>query len=120
MATTNYALPTYTSTDAPDLTSQYNAAMAKIDTQMKANATAAADASTSAASAQATANTANTTANANKSGISAMGTRMDAVESTVATLQGGSFAPQATDPTITVEQLSALRVTNAGIVYVAS
>lgn len=35
--TTNYQLPTYADTDAPDLTGAYNQAMEKIDTQMKAN-----------------------------------------------------------------------------------
>ena len=35
--TTNYQLPTYADTDAPDLTGAYNQAMKKIDTQMKAN-----------------------------------------------------------------------------------
>lgn len=35
--TTNYQLPTYADTDAPDLTGAYNQAMEKIDTQMKTN-----------------------------------------------------------------------------------
>ena len=35
--TTNYQLPTYADTDAPDLTGAYNQAMEKIDAQMKAN-----------------------------------------------------------------------------------
>ena len=39
--TTNYDLPTYADSDAPDLTGAYNAAMTAIDTQMKANADAA-------------------------------------------------------------------------------
>ena len=38
--TTNYQLPTYADADAPDLTGAYNAAMTKIDTQMKATADA--------------------------------------------------------------------------------
>lgn len=38
--TTNYDLPTYADTDAPDLTGAYNQAMEKIDTQMNANKTA--------------------------------------------------------------------------------
>lgn len=36
--TTNYQIPTYAASDAPDLTAAYNQAMVKIDTQMKANA----------------------------------------------------------------------------------
>lgn len=35
--TTNYQLPTYANTDAPDLTGAYNQAMEKIDTLMKTN-----------------------------------------------------------------------------------
>lgn len=38
--TTNYQLPTYADSDAPNLTGAYNQAMGKIDTQMKANETA--------------------------------------------------------------------------------
>ena len=40
--TTNYQLPTYADTDAPDLTGAYNQAMEKIDTQMKTNSDEAA------------------------------------------------------------------------------
>ena len=36
--TTNYNLDLYAGTDKPNLRDQYNAAMGKIDTQMKANA----------------------------------------------------------------------------------
>ena len=36
--TPNYNLDLYVSTDKPNLRDQYNAAMGKIDTQMKANA----------------------------------------------------------------------------------
>lgn len=41
--TTNYQLPTYADTDAPDLTGAYNQAMEKIDTQMKTNSDKVAD-----------------------------------------------------------------------------
>lgn len=44
MLTTNYQLPTYADTDAPDLTGAYNQAMEKIDTQMKTNSDEAASA----------------------------------------------------------------------------
>ena len=39
-ATTNYSLPTYETTDVPNLVTGYNAAMGTIDTQLKANADA--------------------------------------------------------------------------------
>lgn len=38
--TTNYSLPTYETTDVPNLVTGYNAAMGTIDTQLKANADA--------------------------------------------------------------------------------
>lgn len=44
--TTNYNIPTYADTDAPDLSGAYNDAMVIIDTQMKANADAIESAST--------------------------------------------------------------------------
>ena len=40
--TTNYSIPTYADTDAPDLSGAYNDAMGIIDTQLKANADATA------------------------------------------------------------------------------
>lgn len=44
--TTNYSIPTYADTDAPDLSGAYNDAMDIIDTQLKANADAIESAST--------------------------------------------------------------------------
>lgn len=44
--TTNYNIPTYADTDAPDLSGAYNDAMGIIDTQLKANADAIESAST--------------------------------------------------------------------------
>ena len=44
--TTNYKIPTYADTDAPDLSGAYNDAMDIIDTQLKANADAIKSAST--------------------------------------------------------------------------
>lgn len=67
--TTNYELSQYIGTDKPTYLGDYNSDMLKIDTQMKANATAVATAqstantaNTNANSAQSTADTANTTA----------------------------------------------------------
>lgn len=108
--TTNYQLPTYADTDAPDLTGAYNQAMEKIDTQMKANSDEAASATSAAGTAESTANSALKTANANKAAITALTGR-------VANLEGGSFNPQDTDATLTVQQLSEAKVTKAGIVY---
>lgn len=87
--TTNYQLPTYADTDAPDLTGAYNQAMEKIDTQMKTNYEMA---------------------NENEAAITALTGK-------VAKLEGGSFKPQDNDATLTVQQLSEAKVTKAGIVY---
>lgn len=108
--TTNYQLPTYADTDAPDLTGAYNQAMEKIDTQMKANSDETASATSAAGTAKSTADSALKTANANKAAITELTGR-------VANLEGGSFKPQDTDATLTVQQLSEAKVTKAGIVY---
>lgn len=108
--TTNYQLPTYADTDAPDLTGAYNQAMAKIDTQMKTNSDKAASATSAAGTAKSTADSALNTANANKAAITALTGRVDKLE-------GGSFKPQDNDATLTVQQLSEAKVTKAGIVY---
>lgn len=115
--TTNYQLPTYADTDAPDLTGAYNQAMVKIDTQMKANSDEAMNALGEAASATSAAGTAKSTAdsalekaNANESAITALTGRVD-------NLEGGSFSPADDDAALTVQQLSGAKVTKAGIVY---
>lgn len=87
--TTNYQLPTYADTDAPDLTAEYNQAMTKIDTQLKSNADAA---------------------STNASAISTLKGRVDQ-------LATGSFEPADDDATLTVQQLSEAKVTKSGIVY---
>lgn len=108
--TTNYQLPTYADTDAPDLTGAYNQAMEKIDTQMKTNSDEAASATSTAGKAKSTADSALETANGNEAAITALTGR-------VAKLEGGSFNPQDNDATLTVQQLSEAKVTKAGIVY---
>lgn len=108
--TTNYQLPTYADTDAPDLTGAYNQAMEKIDTQMKTNSDEAASATSAADAAKSTADSALEKANGNKEEITKLNGR-------VAALEGGSFKPQNTDATLTVQQLSEAKVTKAGIVY---
>lgn len=108
--TTNYQLPTYADTDAPDLTGAYNQAMEKIDTQMKTNSDKAASATSAAGTAKSTADSAVTKANENKAEITKLAGR-------VASLEGGQFKPQDTDATLTVQQLSEAKVTKAGIVY---
>lgn len=103
--TTNYNFPTYEATNSPDLTNQYNAAVASIDTHIKSNETAAANASTAASKAQAAA-------------TKAQG-EVDALETRVTALEGatGDFNPLETDKTLTVHQLAAAKVTANGIVY---
>ena len=108
--TTNYQLPTYADADAPDLTGAYNQAMEKIDTQMKTNSDEAASATSAAGTAKSTADSALEKANGNKAKITELAGR-------VATLEGGSFKPQDSDATLTVQQLSEAKVTKAGIVY---
>lgn len=108
--TTNYQLPTYADTDAPDLTGAYNQAMAKIDTQMKTNSDKAASATSAAGTAKSTADSALATANRNETEISKLASK-------VTNLEGGAFKPQDTDKTLTVQQLSEAKVTKAGIVY---
>lgn len=108
--TTNYQLPTYADTDTPDLTGAYNQAMEKIDTQMKTNSDEAASATSEAGTAKSTADSALEKANENKAEITALTGR-------VANLEGGSFKPQDSDATLTVQQLSEAKVTKAGIVY---
>lgn len=96
--TANYNFPTYEATDSPDLTNQYNAAVASIDTHIKSNETAAANASTAASKAQG---------------------EVDALETRVTALEGatGDFNPLETDKALTVHQLAAAKVTANGIVY---
>ena len=108
--TTNYKLPTYADADAPDLTGAYNQAMKKIDTQMKTNSDKAASATSVAGTAKSAADSALETAKANEAAITKLAGRVD-------NLEGGSFKPQDTDATLTVQQLSGAKVTKAGIVY---
>lgn len=115
--TTNYNIPTYAASDAPDLTAAYNAAMTTIDTQMKSN-------ETSAASAKAEADANKTNIAANTSDITALQSttsthtsQISKLQTDVSKLQSGSFAPSDSDKTLTVAQLGEAKVTSAGIVY---
>nr|DAH79983.1 MAG TPA: hypothetical protein [Caudoviricetes sp.] len=101
--TTNYALPTYEATDAADLTAQYNTSMGLIDANLKEADDTAIEAAADAAAAQ-------TKANENATAITSLQTQVNVLSS-------GSFAPDVTDPVLTVEQLAAARVTAAGIIY---
>lgn len=116
--TTNYQLPKYQTTDVPNLITGYNSAMDKVDTQMKANADAASTADGKAVAAQNTANAAQNTANTangkattNAEAITALDTRVDALEE-------GSFVPSQTDRAFDVSALSNAKITANGIVYV--
>ena len=93
--TTNYQLPKYDGTDPVNLLTGYNAAMDKVDSQMKANATAAATAKTTADTAKAAAE-----------------------EALAAAGEGGAFNPSATDNVLSVTQLATVKVASNGIVYV--
>lgn len=108
--TTNYKLPTYAATDAPDLTGSYNSAMVTIDELMKKNENAASAAQTTANTATSTANTAKTTATNNASSLSALQTRVNALET-------GGFAPSSSDKAVTVAQLAGAKITSNGIIY---
>lgn len=88
-STTNYSLPQFISTDKPTWLSDVNGAFSGIDTQMKANADAAAAADTKATNAKNTADGAETTAGSaygmatqNASDITALGNRVTAIENT--------------------------------------
>lgn len=118
--TTNYALPTYADTDAPDLTGAYNSAMTNIDTQMKKNADVAASASSAASTASSTASTAKSTADSALSKANANATDIASLEEEVTGLIASSFNPQSTDKNLTVAQLSEAKVTANGIVYFKS
>ena len=99
-STTNYALPQFIGSDKPAWLTDVNQAMSAIDTQMKANQTAAAtadskattadtkatNASTAATNAQNAATAAQNTANAQASAISTLTSRVSSVESAVSTL----------------------------------
>lgn len=116
--TTNYQLPTYADTDAPDLTGAYNQAMQKIDTQMKANADAASAASSAASAAQSTASAAQSTATQAASDIDEINGTISTMQGSIANLQKGNFDPHPeSDATLTVQQLSEAKVTTSGIVY---
>lgn len=108
--TTNYQLPTYADTDAPDLTGEYNQAMKKIDTQMKTNSNEAASATSTADTAKSTADSALKTANENEEAITTLTGRVN-------NLEGSSFSPADDDAVLTVQRLSEAKVTKAGIVY---
>ena len=72
--TTNYELPIFVGTDKPSWLNDFNGAMTDIDTQMKANADAAAAAYTKAEGAE--------------GGVSGLTTRMTAAEGKITTLEG--------------------------------
>lgn len=121
--TTNYQLPKYAGTDPVNLLTGYNAAMDKIDTQMKANATAASAAQSKADQATSTATAAqskadeaaSTAATAKSTADTAKQTAEDAL---AAAGEGGAFNPSAGDAVLSVSQLSTVKVASNGIVYV--
>lgn len=80
--TTNYELSQYIGTDKPSWLNDYNNDMLKIDTQMKANATAA-------SGAQTTANTADGKADANALAISTLDTQINTPSTGLAAVVAG-------------------------------
>lgn len=115
--TTNYQLPTYADTDAPDLTGAYNQAMKKIDTQMKVNSDEATGALGEAASATSAAGTAKSTADSALKKATANEAAITTLKGRVGNLESGSFSPADDDVELTVQRLSEAKVTKAGIVY---
>ncbi len=122
--TTNYSLPTYADSDAPDLTGAYNAAVGLIDTQMKENADAAAAAATTAnaASTKAAANetaisTLNTTVGGHTSTISTLSTDVTQLKTDVEALEAGSLVTSDSDAAFTTKMLAGAKVNKDGIVY---
>lgn len=99
-STTNYALPQFIGSDKPAWLTDVNSAMSAIDTQMKANATAAAtadskattadtkatNAATAAGNAATAAANAQNTANAQASAITSLGNRVTTLEGSVSGL----------------------------------
>ena len=95
--TPNYNLDLYASTDRPNLRDQYNAAMGKIDTQMKANADGVTNANanvgtlqTRVSSVEEDVTTVEGTVSTQGESITALGNRVTTVEGTVST-QGESI-----------------------------
>lgn len=137
--TTNYQLPKYESTDIPNLILGYNSAVEAIDTQMKANADAASAADTKATAAQSSASTAYTKATRAETKADAANTGADAawrnantaiskadtnaaaitaLDTRVEALEEAAFSPSPDDATLDVSALSTAKVTSLGIVYI--
>lgn len=80
--TPNYNLGLYASADKPNLRDQYNAAMGKIDTQMKANADGVTNANVNIGTLQTQMKTANGDISALESTVKTHGTQITAVQKT--------------------------------------
>ena len=96
--TANYNLDLYAGTDKPNLRDQYNAAMGKIDTQMKANADRITDANANVITLQTQVKQNTDDIAALESTVEKHGTQMAALESTVET-HGTQIASVETDVT---------------------
>lgn len=96
--TINYQFPTYEAGDAPDLTKQYNTAVASIDQHIKQNETVASNADRDASKAQ--------------SDVDALKERVSALEG-----QPGDFSPSLKDKPLTTAQLARAKITANGIIY---
>lgn len=96
--TTNYNLDLYAGTDKPNLRDQYNAAMGKIDTQMKANADGITNANANVITLQTQVKQNTDNIAALESTVETHGTQIAALESTVET-HGTQIASVETDVT---------------------
>lgn len=136
-STTNYALPQFIGSDKPAWLTDVNSAMSAIDTQMKANATAAAtadskattadtkatNAATAAGNAATAASNAQNTANSQAGAITSLGNRVTTLEGSVSALNNARHITGVTtsgDWRITRYSDGYIRGTFAGAVTFAS
>lgn len=140
MATTNFGFELFESNAAVDLIGVYNAAMTKLDTELKtiqdmANgagtsageaATAAQEAKEAAQAAQSTASSAQSTAQAAQSAASTAQSTAESAQSTASAAQTAASEAQSavqpikkgdSDEIFTVSDLAGAKVTSGGYVY---
>lgn len=106
--TTNYKLKTYDAADAPDLQTGYNASMTTIDSELK-----------KVADAQSTGGYTLPAATADALGGVKIGSGVSVADDGTISVAASTpeFVTADSDNAVTVEMLSSLKVTAAGIVY---
>lgn len=105
--TPNYNLDLYVGTDKPNLRDQYNSAMGKVDTQMKANADGVTNANANVITLQSQMGTVQSDVSTLKTNVSTLQTDVSAIESTVET-----HGTQITDVQKTADDALSLAQTN--------